>query len=98
MAGKRLLNLEFTLAGGTRRMSANDGGAYRPAVLRVERSDEGRVEIEPKSRAGRRSVPIAGALRGVLIEIKTYQDHEVGLVFGTSAKTVCDRRASGAEH
>ena len=39
-------------------------------VIRVERAydDKGRVEIKPKSRAGRRTVPIVGALRDVLTE------------------------------
>ena len=39
-------------------------------VIRVERSWDvhARVYVEPKSRSGRRRVPIAGALRGVLVE------------------------------
>lgn len=58
-------------------------------VIRVERSydDKGRVEIEPKSRAGRRTVPIVGALRDVLVEHKARQDRDDGLVFGSSAET-----------
>jgi integrase len=58
-------------------------------VIRVERSydDKGRVEIEPKSRAGRRAVPIVGALRDVLIEHKARQGRDAGLVFGSSAET-----------
>jgi integrase len=58
-------------------------------VIRVERSydDKGRVEIEPKSRAGRRTVPIVGALRDVLVDHKAQQDRDGGLVFGTSAET-----------
>src|ERR671918_2657672 len=45
-------------------------------VIRVERSydDKGRVEIEPKSRAGQRTVPIVGALRDVLVAHKANQD------------------------
>jgi integrase len=37
-------------------------------VIRVERAydDKSRVEVEPKSRAGRWTVPIVGALRDVL--------------------------------
>lgn len=56
-------------------------------VIRVERAydDKGRVEIEPKSRAGRRTVPIVGALRDILVDQKARQDQE-GLVFGTSAE------------
>jgi integrase len=44
-------------------------------VIRVERSydDKGRMEIEPKSRAGQRTVPIVGALRDVLVEHKAHQ-------------------------
>jgi integrase len=57
-------------------------------VIRVERSydDKGRVEIEPKSRAGQRTIPIVGALRDVLIEHKARQGRDGGLVFGTSAE------------
>jgi integrase len=55
-------------------------------VIRVERSydDKGRVEIEPKSRAGRRTIPIVGALRDVLLPYKANQDRDRGLVFGSS--------------
>jgi len=49
--------------------------------------DKGRVEIEPKSRAGRRSVPIVGVLRDVLVEHKARQDRDTGLVFGSGAGT-----------
>jgi integrase len=58
-------------------------------VIRVERSydDKGRVEIEPKSRAGRRTIPIVGALRDILVEHKARQDCDNGLVFGSSAET-----------
>jgi integrase len=58
-------------------------------VIRVERSydDKGRVEIEPKSRAGRRTVPIVGALRDELVEHKARQGRDGGLVFGSSAET-----------
>jgi integrase len=60
-----------------------------PGVIRVERSydDKGRVEIEPKSRAGRRTVPIVGALRDVLVTYKAGQDRDRGLVFDSSAET-----------
>ncbi len=58
-------------------------------VIRVERSydDKGRVEIEPKSRAGRRTAPIVGALRDILVEHKARQGRDDGLVFGSSAET-----------
>ena len=57
-------------------------------VIRVERSydDKGRVEIEPKSRAGRRTVPIVGALRDILVDRKAGHDGDTGLVFGTSTE------------
>jgi integrase len=58
-------------------------------VIRIERSydDKGRVEIEPKSRAGQRTIPIVGALRDVLVEHKTRQGRDSGLVFGSSPET-----------
>jgi integrase len=58
-------------------------------VIRVERAydDKGRVEIEPKSRAGHRNVPVVGALRHVLIEHKLLLGRDTGLVFGSSAET-----------
>jgi integrase len=58
-------------------------------VIRVERSydEKGRVHVEPKSRAGRRTVPIVGALRDSLAEHKTREGARAGLVFGSSAET-----------
>ncbi|MCP9484906.1 MAG: site-specific integrase [Gaiellaceae bacterium MAG52_C11] len=58
-------------------------------VIRVERSydDKGRVEIEPKSRAGRRTVPIVGALRDILVDRKAGHVGDGNLVFGTSGGT-----------
>jgi integrase len=58
-------------------------------VIRVERAydDKEQVEIEPKSRAGRRVVPMVGALRDVLVEHKQRQGRDEGLVFGSSADT-----------
>jgi integrase len=55
-------------------------------VIRVERSwdiAESRP-VEPKSRAGRRSVPIASVLRDHLVEHKLASGREDGLVFGRS--------------
>jgi integrase len=54
-------------------------------VIRVERAydEKAHVEIEPKSRAGRRTVPIVGALRDVLVEHKQRQGRDAGLVFGS---------------
>jgi integrase len=53
-------------------------------VIRIERAwDVREGVIEPKSRAGRRTVPIPAALRDYLVEHKQRQDSE-GLVFGRS--------------
>jgi integrase len=58
-------------------------------VIHVERAydEKERVEVEPKSRAGRRTVPIVGALRDVLVEHKMRKRGDAGLVFGSSADT-----------
>jgi integrase len=64
-------------------------------VIRVERSwdiAEGRA-IEPKSRAGRRTVPIALLLRDHLVEHKLASGREEGLVFGRSATAPFDSSA-----
>ncbi len=51
-------------------------------VIRIERAwDVREGEIEPKSRAGRRAVPIAAVLRDHLVEHKQRRDNG-GLVFG----------------
>jgi integrase len=53
-------------------------------LIRVERSMSGHSEIGgPKSRAGRRGVPIVAALRDLLVEHKLVT-RERGLVFGSS--------------
>ena len=56
-------------------------------VIRVERAydEKAHVEIEPKSRAGHRTVPIVGALRDILVAHKANQEHADGLVFGCEA-------------
>ena len=56
-------------------------------VIRVARAydEKARVEIEPKSRAGRRAVPIVGALRDILVAHKARQARPDGLVFGGDA-------------
>jgi integrase len=53
-------------------------------LIRVERSydDKERMVIEPKSRAGRRSVPIATILRTYLLEQRLRSGRRQGLVFG----------------
>jgi len=58
-------------------------------VIRVERAydDKSRVEIEPKSHAGRRTVPIVGALRDSLGEHKARQRRDRGLVFSPNGVT-----------
>jgi integrase len=55
-------------------------------VIRVERAydEKAHLEIEPKSRAGRRTVPIVGALRDILVEHKAADCHVGGLTFGGS--------------
>ncbi|HEX5469542.1 MAG TPA: tyrosine-type recombinase/integrase [Gaiellaceae bacterium] len=57
-------------------------------LIRVERSMSGHRETgTPKSRAGRRAVPIVAALRDLLVEHKLLTRPDVGLVFGSSAMT-----------
>lgn len=58
-------------------------------VIRVKRAYDAksRVEVEPKSRAGRRTVPIVGALRDVLTDHKARQRRGDGIVFGSSEGT-----------
>jgi integrase len=54
-------------------------------VIRVERSMSSYGEIgEPKSRAGRRAVPIVAALRDLLVEHTLVTQRVVGFVFGSS--------------
>jgi len=54
-------------------------------VIRVERSwDVMAGPVEPKSRAGRRSVPIAAVLRDYLVEHKLQLGRSEGLFFGRS--------------
>jgi integrase len=54
-------------------------------IIRVERSwDKKEGPIEPKSRAGRRAVPIPAVLRDYLVEHKLRSAWSAGLVFGRS--------------
>lgn len=54
-------------------------------LIRVERSMSGHGETgEPKSRTGRRGVPIVAALRDLLVEHKLATRRNTGLVFGSS--------------
>lgn len=61
-------------------------------VLRVERGydDKARVFVGPKSRAGRRTVPIAGVLREFLIAQRLRSGRAEGLVFGASGSEPFD--------
>lgn len=55
-------------------------------LIRVERSMDGYGGAgEPKSRAGRRTVPIVAALRDLMIEHKLVTERGEGLVFGSTA-------------
>jgi integrase len=60
-------------------------------VIRVERSWDVRVgAVEPKSRAGRRTVPIPAVLREHLIEHKLRSGQSEGLVFGRTSTVAFD--------
>ncbi len=70
-------------------------------VIRVQRAydEKARLEVKPKSRAGRRSVPIVGALRDILVADKANQALSDGLVFGGDAPfqpSTVSRRAQRA--
>jgi integrase len=56
-------------------------------VIRVTRAydEKAHLDIEPKSRAGRRTIPVVGALRDILVVLKASEDRTGGLVFGGSA-------------
>lgn len=73
---------------------------FDAGVLRVERSYDtaAGVYVEPKSRAGRRKVPIVASLREALIEHRLRMGRAEGLVFGASASTPynCDRLVARA--
>jgi integrase len=58
-------------------------------VIHIERAYDGkaRVEVEPKSHAGRRTVPIVGALRDDLLAHKAREGRDCGLVFGSTPTT-----------
>jgi integrase len=57
-------------------------------LIRVERSMDGYGAAgEPKSRAGRRSVPIVAALRDLLVKHKLLAGRDHGLVFGSGPTT-----------
>jgi integrase len=63
-------------------------------VIRVAASwDVKEGVVEPKSRAGHRSVPIAAVLRDYLIGHKLRSGRSEGLAFGRSAETPFDPRA-----
>jgi integrase len=55
-------------------------------LIRVERSMSGHGEThDPKSRAGRRGIPIVAALRDLLVEHKLVVRRDTGLAFGSTA-------------
>jgi integrase len=63
-------------------------------ILRVERAWDAREgPIAPKSKAGRRKVPIAAILRDYLDEHRLRTNWTEGFVFGRSAETPFDARA-----
>ncbi len=55
-------------------------------MIHVERAydEKERAHIEPKSHAGRRTVPIVGALRDELLAHKAREGRDAGLVFGAA--------------
>jgi integrase len=55
-------------------------------LIHVDRAydEKGRIHIEPKSRAGRRTIPIIGTLRDELLAHQTREGRDSGLVFGSS--------------
>jgi integrase len=57
-------------------------------VIRVEQSydPKARVFVAPKSRAGRRKVPVAAVLRDFLVEHRMRAGRSEGLVFGATAE------------
>lgn len=66
-------------------------------LLRVERSwDDVVGPVDPKSRAGRRSVPIAKALRGLLAEHRLACEWSEGLAFGRTPDRPFDPTALAA--
>ena len=76
-AGPRSRSPTSTSTVGARHPAAGVGAVWEDVdlaagVIRVERSwdAQARVVVEPKSRAGRRRVPVAGVLRDILLEHK----------------------------
>jgi integrase len=65
---------------------------FAGGVIRVERAydPKARVYVEPKSKAGRRSVPLAGVLREYLAAQRLRAGRPHGLVFGSDASTPFD--------
>src|SRR6185295_13681774 len=62
---------------------------FEKNLIHVERAydEKGRVHIEPKSRAGRRTIPLIVALRDELLAHRTREGRDSGLVFGSAEDT-----------
>jgi Phage integrase family len=67
---------------------------FEKGLIRVERSydPKARVFVEPKSRAGRRTVPMAKVLRQYLSQARLETGRSTGLVFSVDGETVFDDR------
>ena len=66
-------------------------------VIHVEGSwDAKEGAVGPKSRAGRRTVPIPAVLRDYLVEHKLRCGRRAGLVFGTATRSHSRRRTSAS--
>jgi integrase len=64
---------------------------FAKGLIRVERSfDPSGVFVEPKSKAGRRRVPIPAVLRSTLAELKLRSGRAEGLVFGRTPQVPFD--------
>ena len=67
---------------------------FKKGLIRVERSYDvtSHVFVEPKSRAGWRTVPLASLLRGYLLGAKLRSGRSSGLVFSEEGERVFDQR------
>jgi integrase len=67
---------------------------FEHGLIRVERSydPKAKVFVEPKSRSGRRTVPMAKVLRQYLAQAKLGSRRSTGLVFSVDGETVFNDR------